>query len=268
MTVKGIDEEKCTGCGRCVKDCPRLNFTIYEEHKKVVFSPLRCLDCGHCIAVCPENAIIYENMKDEALSFEGVQDLSTLISPETMYRFMRAKRSVRQYKKKKIPKEDLEKIIDSMRYAPTGGNVRDMKCLVISNDGQIKKLGEAVVNELNKTIDDNYKESFKRKKEAGIEPIFFEAPHVLILHSRDAMEMVNAAIATTYGMLYAETLGVGSCWIGLAYGALVSNRDIRKNLAGIPCKVLAVMTMGYPAVKYSRAPPRPPLKTKGLKELE
>ncbi len=47
MTVKGIDEEKCTGCGQCVKDCTRLNFTMDKERKKVIFSPLRCLDCGH-----------------------------------------------------------------------------------------------------------------------------------------------------------------------------------------------------------------------------
>lgn len=262
MPVKGIDEEKCSVCGRCIKDCPGLNFSMVEDQKKVIFSPLRCLDCGHCIAVCPENAIIHKHTKDEALSFEGVQDLSSLISYETMYRFMRSKRSVRQYKKKKIPKEDIEKIIDAMRYAPTGGNIRDMRCLVISDDEKIKMLGEAIVNELNKSIDTMYKESFKIKKEAGIEPIFFRAPHVLILHSMNNLELVNAAIALTYGMFCAETLGIGSCWIGLAYGALASNKEIRKDLAGIPGKVLAVMTMGYPAVKYSRAPPRPPLRTK------
>jgi len=264
MSIKGISDEKCTGCGRCVKDCTRLNFTIEEKKKKAVFTSLRCLGCGHCIAVCPEDAIIYENMKDEALSFEGIQDLSSLISYENLYRLMRAKRSIRQYKKKKIPKEDIEKIIDCMSYAATGGNMRSMKCVVISDDERLNKLEEACVTELNKSIDENYKESFKKKKKLGIKPIFFEAPHVLILYSRNTTEYVNAAIAITSGMLCAETLGVGSCWIGLAHGALNANQELRENLAGIKGNVLGVMTMGYPAVKYSRTPPRPPLKTKWL----
>ena len=262
MTVKGINEDKCSGCGQCINECPALNFTMDEDKKKPVFSPLACMGCGHCIAVCPEDAIIYRNMKDEVISFEGVQDLSTLISHESIYRFMRGKRSVRQYKKKKIPREELEKIIDSMRYAPTGSNIRQMRCLVISDDEKIKTLGEAVSNALKSSMPAAYTGMFDRKKEIGIEPIFFGSPHVLILHSSNRMDSQNAAIALTYGMLCAETLGIGSCWNGLSYAVLASNREIRKDIAGIPGKVLAVMTLGYPAVKYVRVVPRPPLKTK------
>jgi len=163
MPVKGIDEEKCSGCGQCLNECPTLNFRMEESKKKAVFSPLACMGCGHCIAICPEDAIIYKNMKDEALSFGGVLDPSTLIQHDSMYRFMRAKRSVRQYKKKKIPKEELEKIIDIMRYAPTGSNIRQMKCLVISDDEQINKLGDAVSNALKSTMPAAYTGMFDRK---------------------------------------------------------------------------------------------------------
>jgi len=268
MPVKGIDEEKCSGCGQCLNECPTLNFRMDEGKKKAVFSPLACMGCGHCIAICPEDAIIYKGMKDEALSFGGVLDPSTLIQHDTMYRFMRAKRSVRQYKKKKIPKEELEKIIDIMRYAPTGSNIRQMKCLVISDDEKIKTLGDAVSNALKSSMPAAYTGMFDRKKEGGIEPIFFGAPHVLILHSSNLGDSMNAAIAITYGMLYAETLGISSCWNGLSYAVLASNPEVRKDIAGINDKVLAVMTVGYSAVKYTRAPPRPPIRTKGLKELD
>ena len=268
MPVKGIDEEKCSGCGQCINDCPSLNFSIDDGKRKAVFSPLACMGCGHCIAICPEDAIIYKSMKGEALSFGSALDPSTLISDETMYRLMRAKRSVRQYKKKKIPKEDIEKIIDIMRYAPTGSNIRQLKCLVISNDEKIKTLGNAVSNALKSSMPAAYTGMFDRKKEIGIEPIFFSAPHVLILHSNNLGDNVNAAIAITYGMLYAETLGISSCWNGLSYAVLASSPEVRKEIAGINDKVLAVMTIGYPAVKYVRAPPRPPIRTKGLKDLE
>ena len=52
--------------------------------------------------------------------------------------------------------------------------------------------------------------------------------------------------------------------IGLAFGVFASNKEIRQKIANIPGKVLGVMTIGYPSVKYYRAPPRPPFRIKGV----
>ena len=269
MPIMGINVEICTNCKQCIRECPATNFELDEAEGLVIFNPSKpCISCGHCISICPENAIIYKKMKDEALSFDGVQDPSTLISYEKMYHLIRAKRSIRQYKKKKIPKEIMAKVINSMRYAPTGANIRQMKCLIISDEEKIKTLSESVQKELESTLPAVYTERFKEKRALGIDPIFYKAPHVIILYSGSTMDYANALIAMTYGMFCAETLGLGTCWIGLAFGVLSTNKEIRKNIAGIPRKVLGVMTIGYPSVKYFRTPPRPPLKTKGIDELE
>ena len=138
MPIKGIDIEKCTNCKLCLKECPASNLSMDEGEGRVIFNPSKpCIACGHCIAICPQNAIIYKGLKDEALSFEGIQDPNKLISYETMYHLIRATRSIRQYKENKVPIETLEKVINSMRYAPTGGNFRQMKCLVISDTEKI-----------------------------------------------------------------------------------------------------------------------------------
>ncbi|GAG60308.1 unnamed protein product [marine sediment metagenome] len=68
----------------------------------------------------------------------------------------------------------------------------------------------------------------------------------------------------TYGMLSAQILGLGSCWIGYAHGILTEYPHICKNLTGIETYVLGVMTLGYPAVNYYRGPPRPPLEVKEI----
>jgi len=73
----------------------------------------------------------------------------------------------------------------------------------------------------------------------------------------------DAGIALTYGMLEAESLGLGTCWIGLVQGAVPMNKEILKIL-GIKGMLLGAFTLGYPAVKYLRTVPRPPLKIKGL----
>ncbi len=77
---------------------------------------------------------------------------------------------------------------------------------------------------------------------------------------------IDTGIALTYGMLTAESMGLGTCWIGNFYAAIARNRDIL-SILGIKGYVLGVFTLGFPAVKYQNTTPRPQLKIKGLEEL-
>jgi len=76
----------------------------------------------------------------------------------------------------------------------------------------------------------------------------------------------DAGIALTYGMLAAESLGLGTCWIGMLQGSVAMNRDILK-LLGIKGYILGAFTLGFPAVKYRRTVPRAPLKITGLDDI-
>ena len=51
-----IDEEKCTGCGQCIPDCPEGAIRIIEGKARLV-SDLFCDGLGACIGHCPEGAI-------------------------------------------------------------------------------------------------------------------------------------------------------------------------------------------------------------------
>ena len=262
--IIGIDLEKCTNCKECINICVRRNYRIDNGQNQVIFDDSRDgLLCGHCISVCPENAIIYEDMGDEAKEYQHKP--SELIPYDTLLQFMRAKRSVRKYKQNKVPKELIEKILNSMRYAPTGTNRRTMNCHVISNEETIKSLVDSIVE--HRRSEEEIKR-LRRLREKRIDTIFYDAPHVLILHSKYPWDSRNAAIAITYGMLSAHSLGLGTCWIGMAHGTLNENPNILTEIAGIKDHILAVMTLGYPAVDYFRAPPRPPIKTTGLDDIK
>ena len=67
----------------------------------------------------------------------------------------------------------------------------------------------------------------------------------------------NAGIAFTYGMLAAQSRGLGTCWIGFAQEAFYQKKALKKRMK-IPSQhhVYGVMTMGYPDVTYYRAPVR------------
>lgn len=53
--VPEVDQDKCTGCGRCAQLCQYSAITCVKG-KVLVFEEL-CHSCGGCMAICPEDAI-------------------------------------------------------------------------------------------------------------------------------------------------------------------------------------------------------------------
>jgi len=51
-----IDEEKCTGCGDCIPNCPEGALQIIDGKARLI-SDLFCDGLGACIGNCPEDAI-------------------------------------------------------------------------------------------------------------------------------------------------------------------------------------------------------------------
>jgi len=59
--IPEVDQEKCTGCGRCGQLCQYSAITCVKG-KVLVFEEL-CHSCGGCMAVCPEGAIVEKQRK-------------------------------------------------------------------------------------------------------------------------------------------------------------------------------------------------------------
>ncbi len=53
--LAGTDEDRCTGCGRCVPAC---NLRAHRmEGGRHSYDPARCVGCGHCVTACPAGAV-------------------------------------------------------------------------------------------------------------------------------------------------------------------------------------------------------------------
>lgn len=59
-----IDEDKCIGCGNCVKACLTGALKLVEGKSKLIDERL-CDGFGSCIAACPYNAIRLEYREAE-----------------------------------------------------------------------------------------------------------------------------------------------------------------------------------------------------------
>ena len=265
----GIDYEKCNGCRLCVKECSR-RFFIDKSNNRIFFEDVdnTCSLCGHCIAVCPQNAIIYEDFGDEPFTFEGIENLDTIIPYDNLYKFLRGHRSIRHYKKKEVPKDILKKVLDLMQYAPTGSNLRYEKYAVVSDREKLKSLSDMAMDTmLNKLgMREQYEKAFEDRKKHYEIPLFNDAPHVIFVSSLLDMQLAdhNIGIIITYGRLAAQSLGLGTCWNGYIQIASQHNKKIMK-LAGVRGKRIGAFTIGYPSITFKRAPPRSRKPVKGLK---
>jgi nitroreductase/NAD-dependent dihydropyrimidine dehydrogenase PreA subunit len=269
MSIQGIDDDKCISCRNCIESCSRSLFSD-KEQDKITFqdSENQCSLCGHCIARCPEDAIIYEDI-GEASSFEGINNPETIVPYNDMIKILQAHRSIRRFKKEKVPKDILKKVFDAMQCAPTARNMRSETFTIISDDEQIISLSDIVVEELLKNAGFRamYGDRLTEAKKLFKSPVFFDAPHVVIVSSRfdTEVEANNIGVIITYGRLAASSLGLGTCWNGITQSAMGLNPKLRRKF-GIRGKRVGVFAIGYPAseLTFYRSAPRINKLIKGL----
>ena len=149
---------------------------------------------------------------------------------------IRRRRSVRQYTGESIPREDLEKIVDAGRLAPTGNNRQPWDFIVVTDRAMIDRLKVAA--------------GWMDKAGAIIAV-------VLDPSSRWWLEDGSAAVEN---MLIASTaLGYGSCWLE---GYTLPREEEFKALLGVPegKRLLTLVPFGVPAE-------RPTVEKKSLEEV-
>jgi len=73
--IPKIDEDKCTGCGKCVKACPisaiewvSKDDEINNKSKKVKINEEICLGCGICVRACSNKSITLERRKEQVIT--------------------------------------------------------------------------------------------------------------------------------------------------------------------------------------------------------
>ncbi|MEA2069699.1 MAG: nitroreductase family protein [Asgard group archaeon] len=292
LKILGVHQKDCISCLKCVQVCPNDLFSVKgdnTEKQKVVFNdPLnRCIECGHCLAICPTKAVTYETTQKV---FEpDKKKTQPSITYEQLLNFLRMRRSIRVYKDQSLEKEEIKAVLEAIRYAPSSSNSQGWHFIVLTDPTEIRYLADEtmkmfqlakkflplkyliapfvgkrmptrLLNPKVKKFLENAVEDIKEGKDI----IFFDAPCVIILFSREYGSFLaanNAGIALTHGMLAAHSLGLGTCWIGFAQRRLEKKRKLRKYF-GIPkgYHVMGVMTLGKPAIKYLRGPPRRPLR--------
>lgn len=285
MSWVSIDEAKCNGCGICVIRCPRC-FSVSEDKISVQADENCCIICGHCVSLCPADAITHSLM--DADNFEPV-GMPVQYQSDDFMRFIRQRRSHRHFKNKAVPETIVRQLIEAARYAPTGSNVQSVEIIVVEDDQRKKKLSDLSIDffaeagakaaeqlrtmpaeprtparlQLEKMV--RYRNNMLQAKSIGYDPIFHQAPLVLMFHSlvETSTPKDNCVIAATTVGLFARTLGLESTYIGLLEIAARSYPPLVEAI-GLPAghQVQSVLITGYPKLKFLRHVDRNPIKVR------
>ena len=253
MDLIQIDVEKCKRDGICAEVCPakiiRLEGEAFPE--ETADADQRCISCGHCVAVCPTGALSNSRVTG-CLPLN--KDLR--VSAEALEQFLKMRRSVREFKSAPVPREALERVIDTARWAPSAGNRQRVCWLVVETPETIKRLAGLVVDFF-RTSGESYSKGTVDAWDQGLDLILCNAPNVIVAHAshEDIWSPVDCAIAVTYLELAARAGGLGTCWAGFLVGAAAQDRRVMEYL-GLPPdnKIFGAVMIGYPKFRYHRIP--------------
>ncbi len=153
-----------------------------------------------------------------------------------VFEAIKSRRSVRAFKKQTISSDEITKLIDAARWAPSAGNIQPWK-FVIVEDPKIK-------HELSAAASD--------------QTFIEEAPVVIVVCADQAQSakgygsrganlycLQDTAAATQNVLLAAHAMGLATCWVGA-----FQEEEARKVLntpSGL--RPVAIIPVGHPAEK-------------------
>ncbi len=136
------------------------------------------------------------------------------------------RRSIRQYKRERVPDEHLGQILEAMRHAPSAANRQPWHFVVVRDPQQKQRLAQACNDQM-------------WLADADCIVVAVGSPQI-----SNRWYRVDVAIALQTMVLAACSLGYGTCWIGAFDPAKI------KDVCGIPPEmdIVACTPLGVPAV--------------------
>ena len=257
-----IDAEECIGCGQCKAVCIRDNIEIDEVAYE---TGSNCFECGHCMAICPTGSITLKIFKGRENRIEEYNPNEIPVDYDDLLGFLKQRRSMRWFKKRKIDKDTFNKLIEGAYYSTSAQNEQDVEFVVLD-----KRLNDFMkhVYDIIKVDEDK----FFRIKEFGdyirdnstkeFHPLLWTGQQLILTFSTDK---TSAVIANTRMELLAYSLGLGGFYSLFILKADEIDHD--KLMEFFPSidknkHMYSAFIIGYPKKRFRRTIPHKDIKVK------
>jgi ferredoxin len=253
-----LAHDRCVRCDACVNDCPRQIIRRADGYPAVpAESEALCIRCQHCLAVCPTGAISILGLNpDDSLPLAK----APAVSAESLSRFVRGRRTVRQYRKEDVAPALVAKLLADSAHAPTGGNTCGLTFTVVDDRRKLAELLAGLIAGLEARITDGtpppafIEDAVRHYRASGADDIFRGAPHLLIASAGENAYCGDAdvVIALSYFELLAQSHGLGTTWCDFLKFIFVAAPETAAPF-GIPVeRPYRAILFGYPAIRYAR----------------
>ncbi len=261
-----VDQDKCIGCGMCMKVCPGGILSLDE--KKIVqmaefseFGWNGCWQCEHCLAVCPMGAISIFEHKPE----ESILPIDANTATPVLDALIANRHSCRRYQDCNVGSALINDMIKQLANAPNGGNKQQVEFTLIDDKEQMERFRSLAYKEMERLAEQGIypkgfdQASYKDMKrwESTVRPdmLFCGAPHLFIPHSPlgHGEPIQDVLIAGTYFELLCASRGLGAVMMTFPLDVLEQMPEI-KAMLGIPQNhyIGMLIGFGYPEIRYAR----------------
>jgi nitroreductase/Pyruvate/2-oxoacid:ferredoxin oxidoreductase delta subunit len=264
MALITFDADKCNHDGLCVQACP-LGLIRQEGGglpAEIDGAAEACVRCGHCVAVCPTAALAHAFMPAD--TFTPAPKPGDKPSAEQLEALLLSRRSVRGFRKAPVPREQLERLLDVARCAPTATNAQRVSWSMVCDPGRLERVKDLCVQWLGT---DPRRARYVAMAGEGRDVVLRGGTVLAVAHGPEEWlwNVVDGAIALTYMELHAAALGLGACWGGLVTSASKAVPALREVL-GIPegSSAAGALMLGLPRQRHLLVPPRNPVNVSWL----
>jgi ferredoxin len=261
-----IKLEDCTKCLKCVNDCPSNAIDI-----ELGSINDNCIHCGHCVAICPESTVFPDADNINKLQLATVSSID--------FKHLSASiRTCRSYLDKDVDDETLKLLIENMKHYPSASNTRPIQITTIKTKEVVQRLNNRTAGKLIRTLKlftspvirpisriiapnynpsllINYKKQFIARQTPESSQVCHHAPVVMLFHApvtKYGMAGADSYIWSTYTSIFANTLGLGTCFNGFIVKAMERSKAMRKEFKIPPNHmVYSALLIGHPKVKYT-----------------
>ncbi|MEK6949636.1 MAG: nitroreductase family protein [Nanoarchaeota archaeon] len=158
-----------------------------------------------------------------------------------VYEAVRTRRSIRKYKDKQVPWDNVVTILQAGKYAPSAGNLQNWKFIVVKSDAKRHAIAKACLNQ-------------EWMEQAPVFIVVVAEPERARMYygTRGArLYTIQACAAAMQNMiLTAHSLGLGACWVG----AFDENEIFRILNLAEEKTVQGIVTIGYADEKPEQPP--------------
>jgi nitroreductase len=179
--------------------------------------------------------------KVDPVEIDGPALVRDLCAYETLMRVIQSRRSIRRYDPRPVPQEDLERVLEAARWAPSGANIQPWAFIVVEEAERRRAVAELLMEEGRylSEMDPRFPAYFPQTEPFPVDITLYMS--------------VSAAIMNIH--LAAAALGLGTVW----YTVEKPTEEKLKEMLGIPDYffIPSLTPLGYPT--QSRSSARRPL---------